>query len=324
MPIPVLIVFFNRPDALSKLLARVLEAEPSAVYLACDGPRQGREDDRAAVAECRTLARSAPWRRAVHERFLDSNLGCGRAVSSAVDWFFSRVPEGVVLEDDCLPGRDFIPFCAEVLARHRVDERVMSVNGTNLRAPRKPGAPTESYSFCRQPMVWGWASWARAWSRYRFSIDRASIRALPRESFPLRRRHSVALWRRKFDRVSRGRIDTWDFQWAFAHFLHRGLVVSPSVNLVTNVTTASGAHSDGTTGPWQDFPAAELSWPIRHPDSLELDGDMVEFIDEVVHNHRPYFPRKAWKLAQRMGLVSLQQIRSGSILRPPASEAWPA
>ena len=43
----------------------------------------------------------------------------------AIDWFFGQEPEGIVLEDDCLPEQTFFRYCAELLERFREDPRVM-------------------------------------------------------------------------------------------------------------------------------------------------------------------------------------------------------
>ena len=37
--------------------------------------------------------------------FREENLGCGKAVSSALTWFFDHVEQGIILEDDCIPLR---------------------------------------------------------------------------------------------------------------------------------------------------------------------------------------------------------------------------
>jgi hypothetical protein len=45
-------------------------------------------------------------------------------VSGAISWFFEQEPEGIVLEDDCVPHASFFPFCAELLKHYRDENRV--------------------------------------------------------------------------------------------------------------------------------------------------------------------------------------------------------
>jgi hypothetical protein len=247
----------------------------------------------------------------VRERYLEHNAGCGRAVSGAVDWFFSSVGSGVVLEDDCHPDPTFFPYCAELLDRYRGNDRVMSISGTSFDHPLRRGRAQWSYSFVKQPAVWGWASWRRAWARYRFELEVESIRDLPDRAFPRQSAASIARWRRTFSRVARGRIDTWDFQWTFAHFRYGGLAIAPSRSLVSNVASESGTHGGGAAGPWQELPTSAADDPIRHPTAVEVDAPLDGFIDRVHCNHRPLVARKLWKYAQRAGIISTAQIRAG-------------
>ena len=59
--------------------------------------------DQATSDLAREAALRIDWQCEVTTRFLDANLGCRKAVSSAIDWFFDEVEEGIILEDDCLP-----------------------------------------------------------------------------------------------------------------------------------------------------------------------------------------------------------------------------
>ena len=85
------------------------------------------------------------------------------AVSSAIDWFFSQVEEGIILEDDCLPDQSFFPFCEKLLCYYRNDTRVMMIGGLNYVSGLEI---KESYYFSKYYAIWGWATWKRAWRLY--------------------------------------------------------------------------------------------------------------------------------------------------------------
>ena len=96
--------------------------------------------------------------------FREGNLGCRNAVSSAITWFFGQEPEGIILEDDCLPSPSFFPYCAELLKCFRDDERVMCITGDSFQ--RDMSGYPYSYYFSKYNHVWGWATWRRAWRCY--------------------------------------------------------------------------------------------------------------------------------------------------------------
>lgn len=313
---PILIVFFNRRDCLEQVLQRARESRPRAVYLASDGARTHVADEATIVSDCRRIAQSAGWACPVKTRFLPSNEGCGRAVAGAIDWFFSQEPCGIVLEDDCVPHPSFFPFCSALLDRYADDDRVMSISGSRLVMPCQGNPRSFSYSFSRQPAVWGWASWSRAWRRYSRTISARDVALLAPSQFPTKRHVGQVLWRRKLRRVARGSIDTWDFQWVLAHLKHDGLTVIPRVNLVTNVHVGPGAHSGPDAGPFQELPTSSMDDPIVHPVAIEHDEALDRMIEIIAHNHRFWPMRKLWKLLQRYDLVDRGVVRSGRLPTP--------
>src|SRR5262245_56278428 len=132
--VPVLFLVFNRPDTTARVMEAIRAARPERLYVAADGPREnnaGEAEER--CAEVRQLATRVNWPCEVRTLFREHNLGCRKAVSSAITWFFEQEPEGIILEDDCLPSQSFFPFCAELLARFRDDERIMFITGCNFK-----------------------------------------------------------------------------------------------------------------------------------------------------------------------------------------------
>lgn len=297
---PVLVLFFNRPGPLAKVLERVQAARPTRVYLACDGPRPNVDGEHVRVSATRELALSLKWHDPPATRFLRDNAGCARAVSEAITWFFGQEPEGIILEDDCVPDPSFFRFATELLARYRDDDRVMSIDGTCFDVRSRPNGSLRegSYAFARSPHVWGWASWARAWKHYRLNIDEADIQAVPRANFPSGRTASVRGWTRKFRRHAGPNPSTWDYQWALAHFRHGGLVASPARNLVTNVRTDGGAHMQGLDM-WQERPLESMQFPLAHPAIVDADAELDLHIESVHCNHRPWAARKVMQLMMR-------------------------
>ena len=61
-------------------------------------------------------------------------------MSEAITWFFERERCGVVLEDDCVPAQDFLPFCSEPPQRYASAEplftRTVIVCSSAMHLPR--------------------------------------------------------------------------------------------------------------------------------------------------------------------------------------------
>lgn len=275
---PVAFLIFNRPETTRRVFAEIRRARPRQLLVVADGPRPGRQGEAEACAAARAVINEVDWLCEVKTSYSEANLGCKRRVSSGLDWVFQCVEEAIILEDDCVPHPTFFPYCAELLARYRDDERVMHIGGANFTFGRSPRQA--SYYFSRYAHVWGWASWRRAWRHYDVAMARwptAHNQVLDQFEHPTERR----FWRAILERVYRGQVDTWDYQWAFACFVQGGLGVVPVENLVTNVGFGSQATHTVSESVVANMPAAALPTPLVHPTAMVREPAADSLVSEV-------------------------------------------
>ncbi|MHB1066264.1 MAG: hypothetical protein ACYC2Z_02360 [Candidatus Nanopelagicales bacterium] len=234
---PVLVMAFNRPDHLAVLVDRLREVRPARVFLAVDGAREGRPDEAERVQACRDLAAGFDWDCELETLFQPGNLGCGRGVSTAISWFFSRVERGIILEDDIIPHPSFFGFCTELLDRYADDPRVFAISGCNFVPRGAQAHPERAYRFSQVPHIWGWATWRRSWAQHR--LDIAGWRgSLPPGRRGARAGHSVPgslYWASTFELLARKQVDTWDGQLVLAAMVSGQLTATSNVNLVENI-----------------------------------------------------------------------------------------
>jgi len=129
---PVLFLIFNRPDTTKQVFEAIREYQPKQLFIAADGPREEKHNEKELCEETRKIAQKVDWDCEVKTLFRNENLGCRDAVSSAIDWFFENVEDGIILEDDCLPNQSFFKFCEEMLELYKNDTRIMHISGNNL------------------------------------------------------------------------------------------------------------------------------------------------------------------------------------------------
>ena len=288
---PVLLLLFNRPHQTAQVFAAIRAARPARLYVAADGPRPDHPDEAERCAQARKIATAVDWPCEVHTLFRDDNLGCKRAVSGALDWFFGKEEAGMVLEDDCLPHPDFFRFCDMLLVRYAEDERVSVITGDNFQRGRRRG--DASYYFSRYNHVWGWASWRRAWRLYDGELsfwpdwkDSAAWRE--RTPDAVERRY----WEGIFDRVARGEIETaWDYPWTASLWYRGGLTATPNVNLVTNIGFGEDATHTRGAARGHVVPCGTFG-PLTHPSVIEqhIEADAFIFRNHF-RGYDRHFPR---------------------------------
>lgn len=282
---PVLFLIFNRPDKTRAIFETIRSARPARLYVAADGPRT--EDEAAICAETRAVIDDVDWPCEVKTLFRAQNLGCGRAVSGAISWFFENEPEGVILEDDIKVDPGFFSFAAEMLERYRDDPRVMSVTACNMLPDAL--APEESYYFSAFMHVWGWASWRRAWAQYDFTLsalDTPEAQDAIRAMCPVP--GALAYWMNTLTKVREGQIDTWDYQWVFAQWMQGGLTVTPQVNMMQNIGFDASATHTTSSDIWEaSLRAKALPRPIVHPAQVQRNSEADDHVARNVLGIKP-------------------------------------
>ena len=267
---PILYLVFNRPNETKQSFEIIRKIKPLFLFIAADAPRPNVSSDIDNCKAVKSIIKSAiDWDCEVKYLFREENLGCGRAVSQAIDWFFSYVESGIILEDDCVPKESFFPFCAELLDKYRYTDKVSHISGHNNQMGYKRGRA--DYYFSKVVNIWGWATWRRAWQRYAFRLDNISLleKHPKRNLFPIK----------NINDFTEGKIDTWDTQWLFLNFVNNFYCISPNINLVQNIGFNSAAtHTNfNPPGYLQKNNNGDLSFPLRHPKKIQFNTVADEF-----------------------------------------------
>lgn len=260
---------------LAEVIDRLRDVRPTRLFMAIDGPRSDVPGEWEKVHASRAVVDRIDWPCEIATLFRDENLGCGKAVSSAVTWFFDHVESGIILEDDILPEPSFFGFCSELLDRYRHDPRVFAVSGCNFVPPASQSRPHDPYRFSQVPHIWGWATWRDRWQLY--SLDIAGWqRKLPPLTLWKRAGRSLsgaAYWASTFELLARKKVDTWDGQLVFASMVSGGLTATSNVNLIENRGFGVDAtHTHEDRGDLQPVGNARLPLAVV-PVALDAQAD---------------------------------------------------
>lgn len=287
---PILFLVFNRPAATKKVFAQIRKTKPSFLFVAADGPRENILGEKDTCEEVRNLVlANIDWDCEVKTLFRKENLGCGKAVSQAITWFFENVEEGIILEDDCLPDLSFFPFCEELLARYRTDDIVMSISGSNLL-----GCTTEKNNnsyFWGQGGIWGWATWKRAWKLYDYSMEGWKDEKVKNKiRSAIQTEEWFQFYYPMFEASVNGTLNTWDVQWFYTILYNGGLSINPRVNLVKNIGFGTNAtHTLNLSSPISKIPTKSVSFPLNHPNHRIIDIDQLHLMYKSI---QPYNSEK--------------------------------
>ena len=266
---PVLFLVFNRPHTTQVVFEAIRKQQPTELFIAADGPRH-EEDRRNGDAVKEMILANIDWHCTVKTLFRETNLGCGRSVSSAISWFFEQVEEGIILEDDCVPNDSFFQFCQTLLEIYRDDPRISAISGNNFQA-QQPMPLEADYYFSIFPSSWGWATWRRAWTGFDLHLTNwPAQRRLDLGQSLFREKKYAYWWRERFDSFFRGKLEhTWDFQFHYLSMMRRQYAILPKANLISNIGHGPDAtHFMNPDSPFMHMPTYELNVPLKHPASV--------------------------------------------------------
>jgi hypothetical protein len=281
MKTPIAFLIFNRPETTAEVFESIRRAKPAKLLIVADGPRTDRAGEAEKCALARAIIDRVDWNCEVLTNYSDVNLGCRERISSGLKWVFDTVEEAIILEDDCVPHPTFFPYCEELLDRYKDDERVMVISGQKSQIQYH--RTQYSYSFSRYFHVWGWASWRRAFQNFDARLDLwPEIRDSDFLKDLLIDERTVKYWSDIFQGVFDGKINTWDYQWLFACWIRSGLMILPSVNLISNIgCTVEATHTVNTNHPNANDPTEAITLPLRHPPFVIRDTRLDRLIQNV-------------------------------------------
>jgi len=304
--VPVLLIFFNRPETFEKVFEKVREARPTKLFLACDGARENKPNDIEQIEKCKKIAENIDWECEVHKRYLDKNVGCGIGPFSAIDWALSLEDKIVILEDDCVPEATFFPYMAELLEKYKDDERIGIISGYNHFKKWECG--NSSYFFTKTGATLGWGTWRRVWQNYDYTInsfDDEYCQKLLRNDIGFKRaaQRRLANWKLTRDKLNAGEnISWWDHQFGFLKYAQSLLMIVPHHNMIYNIGVGANSthaqHIQRTKWKIGDvcfMPTEPISFPLRHPKYVICDREY-----DICYFKKIAYPNKVKRLFNKL------------------------
>jgi len=291
----VLFLIFNRPEPTTTVFEAIRRARPPRLYIAADAPRSHKAGEAELCARSRQIVTNVDWPCEVRSLLRDENLGCRRAVSSAISWFFEHEEQGIILEDDCLPAPDFFRFCDQALARWKDDERVMHVGGSVLleRSHRRP-------AFSRLIPIWGWATWRRAWRLYDSEMEQfEKLQRLPLQQWYGSQHRNVI---RAIKQIKDGNVDAWGARWVLSVLARSGFSLLPPVNLISNIGFGAGATHTKVVTHLSNVAVGRLVDHIPDPPGDNADPAYDEAYLKILNKNSNLMLRAMKKLVRALGM----------------------
>lgn len=240
MRCPLALFAYRRPHHLQRVVASLLqnsEAAETELFVFCDAAQTLADQD---DVDCvRAYAKSITGFKLVTVIERETNYGLSRSITEGVGFLCNKYGRAAVVEDDVLVSPYFLGWVNMALEKYANDERVLSVGCYVFPTP----ANLPETFFLSLPDCWGWAVWARSWSKYQ-SDGGALLHALQKRKLEYRFDFEGAYPYTEMLRAQMlGSNDSWAVRWSASVLLSGGLTVYPGRSMTQNIGfDGTGTH----------------------------------------------------------------------------------
>lgn len=278
MKIPILFLIFNRKDVSVEAFKTIKKYQPVQLFIAADGPRLNKKGEKDRCYETRkAILDMIDWKCDVKTLFRDHNLGCANAVNEAICWFFNNVELGIIIEDDVVVSDSFFIFCETLLPKYKDDDRIAMITSQCL-LPEKDNIQNE-YTFSNSALIWGWATWKRAWEGYMdMTMSRwpkYSLISLISELGIFQGIMYKHYWSSAYRQIMSNRpFNSWATRWFFNILSLNKLSIVPMTNLSKNIgcSGVGGAHYESTDiDPYEHIRIHDMIFPLKDNDIIKAN-----------------------------------------------------
>lgn len=195
------------------------------------------------------------------------NQGIAVSMLAALNRIFENHSEIIILEDDCVPGPEFISFMDKSFKYLLNNDSIALACGTQFAGREIVDA---EWVLSRYPLNWGWGINRHAWatvSQHLLSKEPLAYRGSSDLS-----RSEIVYWNAGSRRALEGFTDVWDTLLVRELIRHDLRVLLPGSNLVLNNGDEEFATHTRGKQKWTHFPLGTFNMPRVEPEfSTTLD-----------------------------------------------------
>lgn len=244
---PIVLFVYNRPlhteQTLSALMRNDLVNE-SVLHIYADGAKEDATEEQVQIIEkVRQIIRSKQWCKEVYIFESDKNKGLADSITEGVTKILNQYGKIIVLEDDIVTSKGFLKYMNDALNFYENEERVFHISG--YMYPHNELLP-ETFFF-NVPLCWGWATWKRAWSHFKYDSIEITNYLDKRNSWDLFNKFGGTFLEEQIRSNNSGKLKTWFIKWHGSVMIQEGLTLFPQTSLVQNIGFDSSGVHNGTT-----------------------------------------------------------------------------
>ena len=279
---PVLLIAFNRPDRLKRLIESLRAQQPPTIRIVIDGPRPMNQHDVEATEQSALVCQEIDWTTDVVIHRHSANLGIRRAIPWAISWALEEFESVIIIEDDVTVGPQFLDFASRSLSLWKSTNDVYAISGYCAVPADVLADPESPARFSHLSHSYAWATWRRAWRHFDREMQWFRSQNLSSLRETTGSMIEALRWRQFSRYVAKRQVDTWDYQWVTSIWAHGGRTIMPNRNLVVYHGAQSGTHTFRRPK-FEEQSVSQIDLDALHSISHEIDKEADRFTQKYVN-----------------------------------------
>jgi len=227
--IPVLVVFYNRPNHLNKLINELKKYTFKKLYFYSDKPNL--QSDKLKNDLCISNIKDQLDDKN-YEIFISSKKVGTEAVMLGIDHVLKRESEIIVLEDDCIPKDYFFDFINK--GRQYLSQSNICMLSTYVRNDIIKDLKISSVFESKIGNTWGWYTNSEHWWSFRYSNNKLTMLDTLKLLFLTIKLVIPISYTYGILRKSSYK-NNWDYQWLSYRIMKNLSSIQPNIRLVDNI-----------------------------------------------------------------------------------------
>ena len=290
MKTPILLLVYIKPQTTKRIIAVLRRIKAKKIYISINIPKKNenfffiRNNNKV-----KKIIKSINWNCKLIKKERKIHLDSYNSYRSAINWFFSKEKEGIILEDDTLPSLDFFEFCTKLLKKYRNNKKIAQICGSSFLNENftGPNYKFSNYSFC-----WGYATWRRSINDFDGTLKTWKvIKKGNKLKKILNYRPFIIYWTSIFDELLLQKIKAWDYTWMLSNWNKRKLSIVPKKNLIQNIGFVRGAtHTKPKYKDWYTkIKPQKMILKDEHPDLIKPDLKYDKWVSNKIFKTNKFY-----------------------------------
>jgi len=233
MDIPLVLIIYNRYKYTFELINTLKKFKLKKIYIISDGPKKNQKDIMS-VKKTRDLVAEKFKKINCIKIYSKKNLGLRKRIISGLNKVFDKEKQAIILEDDCIPTKEFFLFTKILLKKFKHNKKVASICGSNHLSSW--GKKDVYYLQSKYFNSWGWATWSDRWKQINFNPKYLLNKNNDKKILNVLGSYRALLyWKYILKKLLHKKINSWAYTYNYYYFLKKKYHLIPTKNLIKNI-----------------------------------------------------------------------------------------